>query len=103
MKRKNKTSTDWQCSVRSKTVKCRATVKEKNGTFIEGPQPHCHQPQAESLAKTKIAVQVKANAKANMFKSAGRISCRMRFLKNATCSLQPKTSWINLNRPRGGI
>ena len=34
MKRKNKTSTDWRCSVSSKTVKCRATVKEKNGTFI---------------------------------------------------------------------
>ena len=48
-------------------------MKEKNGTFIEGPQPHCHQPQDGSLAKTKIAVQVKANAKANMFKSAGTI------------------------------
>ncbi|XP_022083893.1 uncharacterized protein LOC110975606 isoform X1 [Acanthaster planci] len=43
--------TDWQCTVRGKSMACRASFKQKNGGFIPGPQPHLHM--AESQMDTK--------------------------------------------------
>ena len=38
-----------------------------------GAQSHCHTPALDMCVKTKIAVQVKAQAKAHVFTSAGSI------------------------------
>lgn len=46
---------DWQCSTRNKTFKCRASIKERQGRFIAGSQPHCH-PAATTTSKKKKAV-----------------------------------------------
>ncbi|XP_033626824.1 uncharacterized protein LOC117289694 [Asterias rubens] len=42
VKRTRGLATDWQCTVRSKALTCRAIVKQQNGTFTPGPQPHLH-------------------------------------------------------------
>ncbi len=42
VKRVRGSVTDWQCTVRSKALTCRATVKQQSVTFTPGQQPHLH-------------------------------------------------------------
>jgi hypothetical protein len=73
VKRKYPYSTEWQCTVRSKHVKCRATVSERGGIFSVGKFDHCHQPTKGEMIKSSIAATVKQVASAQVFKSAGSI------------------------------
>ena len=59
IKRQNKTSTEWRCSVRNKAVKCGATIKQTNvSTFLKGPIEHCHEYIPELLTTTKVKAKV---------------------------------------------
>ncbi|XP_038076735.1 uncharacterized protein LOC119744726 isoform X1 [Patiria miniata] len=60
-------ATDWQCTARGKSISCRATVKQKKGGFIPGPQPHVHM--AESQIDTTDVVDG-TNAKSKTTKKA---------------------------------
>ena len=43
VKRTNKSSTVWRCTIRNKKQECKATVKQTNDTFVRGPIDHCHE------------------------------------------------------------
>ena len=71
LKRQSQYIVDWQCTVRSKNLRCRATVKQRGSHFTAGSHPHVHQAEVGSLAKLSAAV--KAAGRSEVFKSAGAI------------------------------
>ena len=44
-------SQDWQCTVRSKKLRCRATVKQRGDHYTAGTHPHLHEADPGALAK----------------------------------------------------
>ncbi|KAJ8305978.1 hypothetical protein KUTeg_016523, partial [Tegillarca granosa] len=72
VKRQRKTTTDWQCTVRSKKVMCMATVKQTGDTFEMG-KGHIHTVQPGTLEAVKIKAQIKSEAQANVHRAASAI------------------------------
>ena len=56
-------SQDWQCTVRSKKLRCRATVKQRGDHYTAGLHPHLHEADPGSLARAKISIAVKKSAR----------------------------------------
>ena len=56
LKRINKDSTTWACSVRSKKLRCRATVKRDQ--FVSGIQRHAHPPDLKLALQTELSARV---------------------------------------------
>lgn len=65
--------TTWRCSVRNKSVTCKATVLQDGETFTAGLHNHCHQSQPGRQKAIKIAAYVKNKAKDDVFRSAASI------------------------------
>ena len=72
MKRRTKSATIWQCSVRTKSSYCKATVKEIHGQFTE-TQSHNHQPAVGAVTAAKVVTAVKRKALEDVFKPAPAI------------------------------
>ncbi|CAC5405260.1 unnamed protein product [Mytilus coruscus] len=72
---KNATSRtiNWRCSVRNKTISCKATVAQRGQNFIRGVKPHIHPNDPGVVKKTKIRAEVMTEAAAHAYKSAGDI------------------------------
>ena len=63
----------WRCSVRSKSLWCKATVLEKANCFTQGSQPHTHSAQLGAAKATNVAAAVKRIAATEIFTSAAEI------------------------------
>ena len=72
VKRRTKSATIWQCSVRTKSSYCKATVKEIHGQFTE-TQSHNHQPAVGAVTAAKVVTAVKRKALEDVFKPAPAI------------------------------
>ncbi|XP_069163140.1 uncharacterized protein [Procambarus clarkii] len=75
-KRTTRTITTWICSVRNKTIKCHASVKQHGNTFRMGKQPHIHPPESGLVTKVKMHLKVKETSKRsdNVFRSAASMA-----------------------------
>ena len=64
--------TTWRCSVRSKTLTCRATVLQDGDTFTRGLHPHVHPADPTTAVKARVTAKVKTAAvqKKNVFTPA---------------------------------
>lgn len=71
--RKNNTITDWCCSIRSKALRCSATVVQNCDNFKNGPSAHNHPAKPGIGTAVKIIAEVKARAKNEVFTSAATI------------------------------
>ena len=71
LKRQSQYIVHWQCTVRSKNLRCRTTVKQRGSHFTAGSHSHVHQAEVGSLAKVPAAA--KAAGRSEVFKSAGAI------------------------------
>ena len=63
----------WTCSVRNKTVWCKASVIQKGAEFIRGSNSHVHPAKLGAAAATRITSAVKKQAAAEIFTSAAEI------------------------------
>jgi hypothetical protein len=63
----------WRCSVRNKSMWCKATVLQKTNGFIQGSQPHTHPAQLGAATATNVAASVKRMAATEIFTSAAEI------------------------------
>ena len=63
----------WRCSVRNKSVWCKATVLEKSNLFTCGSQAHKHPAQLGAAKATRISSAVKKIAATEIFTSAAEI------------------------------
>ncbi|XP_052083890.1 uncharacterized protein LOC127721252 [Mytilus californianus] len=72
---KNATSRtiNWRCSVRNKTISCKATVAQRDQHFIRGAKPHIHPNDPGVVKKTKIRAEVMTEAVVHAHKSAADI------------------------------
>ncbi|XP_033115326.1 uncharacterized protein LOC117115577 [Anneissia japonica] len=70
---KRRADVTWRCSVRSKTVMCRATVLERNGEFVRGSQRHICTAEPCREAVALLRRDIKASAIARPFDSAAEI------------------------------
>lgn len=63
----------WTCSVRNKSMWCKASVLEKVDGFTRGSQPHTHPAQIGAATATRISAKVKKIAAAEIFTSAAEV------------------------------
>ncbi|XP_052276212.1 uncharacterized protein LOC127875289 [Dreissena polymorpha] len=63
----------WRCSVRNKTVKCPASVKQYRDMFTSGVAGHVHPQDPGATKKMKIAKKVKELARERVFEPAAAI------------------------------
>ena len=54
-----KSSTLWSCNVRSKKLRCSATVSQAGENYVRGKNLHVHPADHSLLSKTKIKTQVR--------------------------------------------
>ena len=73
--------TYWQCTVRPKVNQCKATVMQRNETFVNSNVSHIHPPSTDSASTTKITSQVKKMAVQDLFKSVSVIVDEVSMLK----------------------
>ncbi|KAH3781811.1 hypothetical protein DPMN_159718 [Dreissena polymorpha] len=64
VKKTQKNSVLWACSLRSSKCPCYATMIQKGTDFVRGPNNHQHGPEASIDKKIRIGVKVKEEAKA---------------------------------------
>ncbi|XP_021374095.1 uncharacterized protein LOC110463636 [Mizuhopecten yessoensis] len=50
-------TTSWRCSVRNKTIWCRATILQRGDSFIPGSCDHAHAPDNLIVKRVRIATQ----------------------------------------------
>lgn len=55
---KNKETTVWTCSVRSATIRCRATVLQRGNSFVRGANVHVHPADLKLPHLKKVSAQV---------------------------------------------
>lgn len=55
---KNKETTMWTCSVRSATIRCRATVLQRGNSFVRGANVHVHPADLKLPHLKKVSAQV---------------------------------------------
>ena len=53
-----KTTTYWRCTIRNKTVQCKASVSQSGEVFKEGEIGHAHPGDPGILKKVKVRAQV---------------------------------------------
>ncbi|KAL5006692.1 hypothetical protein ScPMuIL_015498 [Solemya velum] len=70
VKNKNKSSTYWTCSVRSKKMRCPATVTQIGDNFRRGIQKHIHFADLKLALQKEISATVKSRAKDQLFRPA---------------------------------
>eukprot|EP00105_Crassostrea_gigas_P005394 XP_011418978.1 PREDICTED: uncharacterized protein LOC105322138 [Crassostrea gigas] len=70
VKRKNKETTMWTCSVRSATIRCRATVLQRGNSFVRGANVHVHPADLKLPHLKKVSAQAKAIAVDQVFRPA---------------------------------
>ena len=63
----------WTCSVRNKSVCCKARVTEKPDGFSRGSIPHIHPPQLGAVTAARISTAVKKMEASEVFASAAEI------------------------------
>ena len=63
----------WTCSVRNKSVWCKARVTEKPDGFSRGSIPHIHPPQLGAATAARISMAAKKMAASEVFVSAAEI------------------------------
>ena len=73
VKRANGNTTWWNCSVRNKTINCKATVRQERELFTAGVHPHIHPAAPGQALASRIKSRVMAMATANVFQPAGEI------------------------------
>lgn len=97
-RRNNKTTTDWQCTIRPKENPCRASIIQRGDEFIVGKNAHNHTAQPGAAIVTKITASMKAKAAENLFKSASAIVTEVLLsnIDSTPCPSLPKT--VNLAR-----
>ena len=83
----------WTCSVRNKSMWCKASVLEKAGSFTQGSQPHIHSAQLGAATAARISTAVKKIAATKIFTSAAEIVNKV-LLINAMFSLCLKMQCI---------
>lgn len=66
-------ATYWQCTVRPKLNRCKATVVQRGDVFCQGNHAHNHYAKTGAAAAEKIATMVKKEAVNNPLKSATTI------------------------------
>lgn len=69
----SKAATYWQCSVRPKVNRCKASVVQRGDSFCPGKCGHNHAPKTALNARTRIAARVKRQAVNNPLKSTNTI------------------------------
>ena len=69
----SKAATYWQCSVRPKVNRCKASVVQRGDSFCPGKSGHNHAPKTVLNARTRIAARVKQRAVNNPLKSTNTI------------------------------
>ncbi|XP_033746946.1 uncharacterized protein LOC117332171 [Pecten maximus] len=70
VKRTNKSTTIWTCSIRSKNIRCYASIVAKGTQFNRGPQEHVHPPEPRKTAKAKVTMKAKQVAEDNLFRAS---------------------------------
>ena len=73
IKRKLKSGTDWQCTVRRSRNPCRATLKERDGEFFPSATIHNHPSEEGAAIAAKVAAAVKRKAMEDIFRPAADI------------------------------
>ena len=73
VKRTTKAATHWRCTVRNKSINCKATVTQVCDTFASGPAPHSHPPLAGTAISSKISAEVKKKAADDVFRPASEL------------------------------
>ena len=73
VKRRRGKITDWQCTIRNKTVRCMASFTESNGKLTPGSHSHVHAPEPGAGIKTIVTAKIRAQALANLFKPTSEI------------------------------
>lgn len=63
----------WTCSVRNKSMWCKASVLQKADGFTRGSQSHIHPAQLGAATATRISTAVKRIAATEIFTSAAEI------------------------------
>ena len=66
-------ATYWQCTVRPKGSRCKASVTERDGVFRPGQHKHNHTVEVGAATAAKIVSRVKNKALEDKFKSASAI------------------------------
>lgn len=63
--KKLKSGQRWKCTVRNKSIQCRASVMQSGNSFVCGPQPHTCNPNdcAEALAKVRHYLRKEARSR----------------------------------------
>ncbi|KAK3083417.1 hypothetical protein FSP39_022105 [Pinctada imbricata] len=79
----NKSSTRWFCSVRSKSIRCRATVSQVGDAFFPGASGHSHPGDPKLLLRVELQKQVREKATNDLFRPA------MRFVEDAVLDVAP--------------
>lgn len=72
----------WTCSVRNKSMWCKASVIEKADGFTRGSQPHTHSAQLGAAAAVRISASVKKIAATEIFTSAAEIVNKVKIKSN---------------------
>ena len=72
-KRRPNGTIDWQCTVRRKDHRCKASVIQRDGAFFPGLHGHNHPGEFGVLASTQIQSRVKQMARENLFRPASAI------------------------------
>lgn len=73
IKRKNKASTIWRCTIRNKNAQCLATVVQQGELFTAGGSDHCHDFLPNLDVAKRVTAAVKDKASDDVFKSAAAI------------------------------
>ena len=68
VKKQQKTSTIWTCSVRSKKIRCYATVTQKGSEFRRGNQNHVHPADPSTLSTVQVSSKVSTTTPQILFK-----------------------------------
>jgi hypothetical protein len=67
-------ATDWVCSIRNRSMKCNARVKEQDGLFFHGQAEHCHPPSTGATQAAKVRAAIRQSSKEQPFISAAQIA-----------------------------
>ena len=72
-KRRPNGTIDWQCTVRRKDFRCKASVIQRDGKFFEGRQHHSHPGAIGTITAAEITARVKQIAREEIFRPTSAI------------------------------
>lgn len=72
-KRRPNGTIDWQCTVRRKDLRCKASVIQRDGKFFEGRHHHSHPGAIGAITAAEITARVKQVAREEIFRPASAI------------------------------